>query len=266
MVHVDQFTNGLLNPVLAYVMSCVGMFLGLRCATRARAYAGAARARWHLLAALSIGATGIWVMHNIAMLGFSIPGQTIRYNVTLSILSAVVAIAVVGIGLFIVGFGNGNSAISLVLGALIIGCGVLVSMDYVGMSAMIMPDVVHFNIVVVILSVLVAVVAATVALWAALRVHGIGSTLLASLIMGAAVSGMHYTVMAAVKVYPAPGMAATPTGATVAGFLLPFVIGVSIITLLLTITVALSPTEDEIREENALMERLSRRQQEQIRK
>src|SRR5487761_668701 len=109
MVHVDQFTNGLLNPVLAYVMSCVGMFLGLRCATRARAYVGAARARWHSLAALSIGATGIWVMHNIAMLGFSIPGQTIRYNVTLSILSAAVAIVVVGIGLFIVGFGNGSS-------------------------------------------------------------------------------------------------------------------------------------------------------------
>jgi NO-binding membrane sensor protein with MHYT domain len=267
MEHVDQFTNGLLNPVLAYVMSCVGMFLGLRCAARARAYVGAARAGWHLLAALSIGATGIWVMHNIAMLGFSIPGQTIRYNVPLSVLSAAVAIAVVGIGLFIVGFGNGNSAISLVLGALIIGCGVLVSMDYIGMSAMIMPDVIHFNIVVVILSVLMAVAAAAVALWAALRVHGFRSTLLASLIMGAAVSGMHYTVMAAVKVYPAPdGGAAMPTGASVMEFLLPFVAGVSIITLLLTVTVALSPTEEEIRAENALMERLSRRQQEQVRK
>jgi hypothetical protein len=49
-------------------------------------------------------------------------------------------------------------------------------------------------------------------------------------------------------------------------FLLPFVVGVSIITLLLTVTVALSPTEEEIRAENALMERLSRRQQEQVRK
>jgi NO-binding membrane sensor protein with MHYT domain len=149
---------------------------------------------------------------------------------------------------------------------LIIGCGVLVSIDYIGMSAMIMLDVIHFNVVVVILSVLMAVAAATVALWAALRVHGIGSTLLASLIMGAAVSAMHYTVMAAVKVYPAPDGAPMPTGATVAGFLLPFVIGVSIITLLLTVTVALSPTEEEICAENALMERLSRMQQEQVRK
>jgi NO-binding membrane sensor protein with MHYT domain len=224
---------------------------------------GAARARWQLLAALSIGTTGIWVMHNIAMLGFSIPGQTIRYNIALSILSAVVAIAVVGIGLFIAGFGN--STVSLVAGALIIGCGVLASMDYVGMSAMNMPDSIRYNVVVVILSVLLAVAAATVALWAALRVHGIGSTLVASLIMGAAVSGMHYTVMAAVKVYPAPGMAATPTGATVAGFLLPLVIGVSIVTFVLTVSIALSPTEEEIHAEKALMERLSRRQQEKVR-
>jgi NO-binding membrane sensor protein with MHYT domain len=216
-----------------------------------------------LLAALSIGTTGIWVMHNIAMLGFTIPGQTIRYNITPSILSAVVAIAVVGIGLSIAGFGDSTS--SLVIGALIIGCGVLASMDYVGMSAMIMPDVIHYNVLVVILSVLVAVAAATVALRAALRVHGIGSTLGASLIMGAAVSGMHYTVMAAVKVYPAPGMATTPTGATAAGFLLPLVIGVSVVTFLLTVTIALSPTEEEIHAEKALIERLSRRQQERVR-
>jgi NO-binding membrane sensor protein with MHYT domain len=52
------------------------MFLGLRCADRARAYVGAARARWHLLAALSIGATGIWVMHNIAMLFLARPSAT----------------------------------------------------------------------------------------------------------------------------------------------------------------------------------------------
>jgi hypothetical protein len=78
---------------------------------------------------------------------------------------------------------------------------------------------------------------------------------------------MHYTVMAAVRVYPAPGGAAAMSGgATVMDFLLPFVAGVSIITLLLTVTVAVSPTEEEIRAEKALMERLSRRPTEQVRK
>ena len=85
-------------------MSCVGCFLGLRCTTRARAYQGAARARWLTLAALSIATTGIWVMHFIAMLGFTIPGQTIRLHVPITILSMVIAVIVVGIGTFIVRF------------------------------------------------------------------------------------------------------------------------------------------------------------------
>ena len=56
MVSVDNFTYGLLNPALAYAMSCVGGYLGLRCVTLARAYTGMARARWLCLAAVAIGA------------------------------------------------------------------------------------------------------------------------------------------------------------------------------------------------------------------
>ena len=95
MIHINNFANGALNPAMSYVVSCVGCFLGLRCTTRARAYQGAARARWLTLAALSIGTTGIWVMHFIAMLGFAIPGETIRYNVPFTILSMLIAVVVV---------------------------------------------------------------------------------------------------------------------------------------------------------------------------
>jgi len=76
-VAVHNFSYGLVNPVLGYAMSCLGAFLGLRCVTRARAYTGAARARWLILAAVAIGAGSVWAMHFIAMLGFTIPGQTI---------------------------------------------------------------------------------------------------------------------------------------------------------------------------------------------
>ena len=41
MVAVHNFSYGLLTPALAYVMSCLGCFLGLRCTTRARAVHGA---------------------------------------------------------------------------------------------------------------------------------------------------------------------------------------------------------------------------------
>src|ERR1700729_4237280 len=60
LVHVQNFSYGLVNPVLGFLMSCLGAFIGLRCLTRARAYAGRVRALWLSLAAIAIGATGGW--------------------------------------------------------------------------------------------------------------------------------------------------------------------------------------------------------------
>src|SRR5437868_6942263 len=101
---VDNFSNGLLNPALGYAASCLGAFLGLRCVTRARAYQGVRKASWLILAAVSVGATGIWAMHFIAMLGYTVGGQQILYDVPVTIASMLLAIVVVGAGLFIVGY------------------------------------------------------------------------------------------------------------------------------------------------------------------
>jgi NO-binding membrane sensor protein with MHYT domain len=255
-LHANGFSYGLLTPALGYIMSCLGAFLGLRCTARARALAGAARARWLALAALSIGITGIWVMHFIAMLGYTIPGDVIRYNVPITVASMLIAVAVVGVGLFIVGFG-GDSYRPLLLGGVVAGLGVA-SMHYLGMAALRMPAAMTYNLVLLVLSVVIAIVAATAALWAALRLGGIASTLGAALIMGVAVSGMHYTGMAAMTVRAAaagPGM--LMGGATAEGFLLPLIIGISVLSFALTATIALSPSEAEIRNEADLMERIA---------
>jgi len=258
MVQVHNFSYGLLNPGLAYLTSCLGCFLGLQCTARARAMQGAQRARWLLLAAVSIGATGIWVMHFIAMLGFTIPGQMITYNVPTTIASMVIAVAVVGVGLFIVGFG-GEGPGPLLLGGTIIGIGVA-SMHYLGMWAMRMPDEMGYGTGLLAASVLIAIVAGTAALWAALRLGSLRHTLLASLIMGVAVSGMHYTGMAAMQLRAAPGggMAAMGGGASADAFLLPLILGITILTFLVTAIVTLAPTEAEIREDEALMERIAK--------
>ena len=58
MLTVHNFTYGLLPPALAYVMSCLGAFIGLRCTTRAYAYEGRARANWLAAAAVALGTTG----------------------------------------------------------------------------------------------------------------------------------------------------------------------------------------------------------------
>ena len=84
--------------------------LDARAAATAQAHAsrGASRIRWLLGAAVSIGGTGIWVMHFIAMMGFEVQGTQIRYDVPLTVASAVVAIVVVGTGLFLVSYGRAD--------------------------------------------------------------------------------------------------------------------------------------------------------------
>ena len=255
MLHTNDFSYGLLTPALGYVMSCLGAFLGLRCTTRALAYHGAARARWLVLAAVSIGVTGVWVMHFIAMLGYTIPGQVIRYNIPITVLSMLLAVAVVGVGLFFIGFG-GEGYRPLIIGGVIAGLGVA-SMHYMGMAAMRMDATMTYQLPVLALSVLIAIVAATAALWAALTLRGVWSTLGAAMIMGVAVSGMHYTGMAAMSVHAArAGSGMLMNGATAEGFLLPLIIGISVLSFALTATIVLSPSADEIRSDAALMERI----------
>ena len=254
MLPVHNFSYGLLTPGLAYAMSFLGSFLGLRCTSRSRASTGPARIRWLLVAAFSIGCTGIWVMHFIAMLGFTIPGETIRYNVPVTLLSMLIAVAFVSIGLLIVGLSRATFR-SLLLGGVVTGLGVA-AMHYSGMAAMRMPARVTYNPQLFALSILIAIVAATAALWATLRLGGVWSALGAAAIMGVAVSGMHYTGMAAMRVWSPAGHPMATGGASATAFLLPLIIGVSVTTFVLTATIALSPTADEISQEAELMRKI----------
>jgi NO-binding membrane sensor protein with MHYT domain len=255
MLTVHNFTYGLITPVVSYVMSCMGAFIGLRCTTRAYAYQGRARVRWLAAAAIAIGTTGIWVMHFIAMLGYTIPGMTIHYNVPITIVSMLIAVVVVFAGLLIVGFGRPGWR-NLLLAGLITGIGVA-SMHYVGMAAMEMKASESYKPSLFALSIVIAVVAATAALWAALRLRGYWHTVIAALIMGVAVSGMHYTGMAALLVHSADGRTVSVAAPTAAGFLLPLIIGIGVVALVFAGVLAFSPTNEEIREDAALMARIN---------
>ena len=191
-------------------------------------------------------------MHFIAMLGFTIPGQQILYNVPITIASMLIAIAVVGVGLFIVGYGNGGW-VPLLTGGVIVGVGVA-TMHYMGMAAMVMQGSMHYDALLFILSVIIAIVAGTAALWAGTRVRGVAATVAASLIMGVAVSGMHYTGMAAMRV--SPGSMSAMSGSSAPSFLVPLLLGISLVTFVLTIIISLSPTEDEIKADALLQHRM----------
>jgi NO-binding membrane sensor protein with MHYT domain len=256
MLATNNFTFGLLTPVLAYVMSCVGGFIGLRCTTRAYAYEGAARIRWLALAAVSIGVTGIWVMHFIGMLGYSVAGQTVHFNVAVTVISLFIAVVVVFGGLLIVGLGRPTNR-NVVIAGVITGIGVS-AMHYVGMAAIEMQATMKYSVPLVAVSVLIGVVAATAALWAALRLRGLWSTLGAAMIFGIGVSAMHYTGVAAMQMDRlAPGAHVAASGPTAEGFLLPLLIGIGVISIIMSALLVFSPTENEIREDAALMSRIN---------
>jgi len=255
MLSVHNFSYGLLTPGLAYLMSVVGSFLGLRCTSRSQASTGRARVRWLLVGGGSIGITGIWVMHFIAMLGFTIPTETIHYNVPVTLLSMLIAVAFVSIGLLIVGLSQTMTFRSLLLGGVVTGLGVA-AMHYSGMEAMRMDGRMSYAPGLFALSIVIAIVAATAALWFALRLGGFWPGFGAALIMGVAVSGMHYTGMAAMRVYAPDGSPMAMSGADASAFLLPLIVGVSVTTFVLTAAIALSPTAAEITEEAELMRKI----------
>lgn len=100
---IDGFNYGAVTPVAAYLMACLGSALGLRCTTRSLRTERSWKPGWLALGATSIG-SGIWTMHFIAMIGFQVEEVSIGYDVPTTLASLAVAIVVVGVGVFIVGY------------------------------------------------------------------------------------------------------------------------------------------------------------------
>ncbi|MFE1592627.1 MHYT domain-containing protein [Nocardia sp. NPDC058705] len=238
MLHIEHFNNGWMNPVLAFGLSFIGSVLGLRCAVHAKS--SSTPLGWLIAAAVALGGAAIWVMHFTAMLGFSIDRMPVRYDVPLTLLSAVIAIVVVLIGLTIV-TGGGNEWVTLPFGGAITGLGVA-AMHYLGMWAMRAQVVIEYDPALAALSLVIAVVAATAALWFMLHVRGLLMTISAALVMGIAVCGMHYTAMAAMRVHHGDAMAEVD-GVTPVQLLLPLIATVSLVITGLVIVVGLAELE-----------------------
>lgn len=239
MLEVNHFTYGWLTPALAYLMSVTGSLLALRCMVRARI--SSRPDGWIVTAAIALGGTGIWVMHFIAMLGFSVRNATIRYNIPITLVSAAIAMAVVWVGLSIVLRRQGGGY-ALLTGGTVTGLGVG-AMHYAGMYAMKTDVAVHYDPWIVLLSLIIAVVAATAALWFALHVRGLAATVGAALIMGLAVCGMHYTGMFAMQAQMT-GHLHAPGGAQAHQLLTPLIVGVSMVTLLLLLQVGITDVDE----------------------
>jgi NO-binding membrane sensor protein with MHYT domain len=253
--HLTLFAYGWVTPAFAFLCSFLGCLLGLIATARARMVSsGARRARWLVLAAWAIGGTGIWVMHFVAMIGFNVNGSDVSFNLAQTIASWLTAVIVVGIGLFIVGYGK-PSALKIIFGGVLTGGGVA-AMHYSGMDAMQMNGTVTYNHSLVEASVVIAIVASTVALWFTVAIRRTLGIIVAALIMAVAVCSMHFTGMAALRVQV--NTATAPLGGTAPStLLLPIFVFVMIVVIALAYALLNSPSERDTAQLDELSARIA---------
>lgn len=241
-----HFTYGWLNPVMGLAFAAAGSFLGLSASRFARAAPSTGvRLRWTLLAALAIGGIGIWMMHFIAMIGFTVADARIAYDPALTAASFALAVLAVGFGLFASGSERAGRP-RLLLGGLVCGAGV-VGMHYTGMAAVATGGRVVYDPALVAASAVVAVVASTVALRFTAVVSRRGTMALASAVMSLAVVGMHYTGMAAVRVEGPPS--AGVAGIDPLVLLLPILVLALVAIVGMVFGVLASPSLDHVGDE-----------------
>jgi NO-binding membrane sensor protein with MHYT domain len=243
---IEHFSYGYFTLPIAFLVSMTGSALGLLVARHARRNERPGRrALWLVLAAFAIGGTGIWVMHFVAMLGFAVEKVELRYDPLLTTLSALVAVAVVACGLLVIGLGR-YSTWKLALAGLFTGAGVA-AMHYLGMAAVSADVLLSHALPYVVAAVVIAVVAATTALWLSWRVERAASIWLAAIVMALAVNLMHYTAMFGVETG-----GESPSGAHGVhsmDLVFPMAILTAIVLLILVYAVVIVPTDAEMRTE-----------------
>jgi PAS domain S-box-containing protein len=187
---------------LSILIAVLASYTALDLGGRIRIATGWSSRAWIAAASVAMGG-GIWSMHFIAMLAFQTT-MAVTYDFALTLLSLLLAVAVTAAGFAVVGR-KGARRTDTALGGLFMGLGV-VGMHYTGMAAMEMPADLQYDWLLVALSVVIAIGAATVALWLAGQQQNLPWKMVAAVAMGLAIAGMHYTGMAAATFTAAAGM------------------------------------------------------------
>ncbi len=143
-------------------------------------------------AAFAIGGS-IWSMHFVAMLAVQLP-IVIRYDVLMTLISGLVSVLMTAVALLIVSTGA-NSFRRIVIAGIIMGLGIS-SMHYVGMAAIRGNCNISYSYAWVAISIGIGIAASTASLWSAMALHGAWRRIVAALVMGISISGVHYTSMA----------------------------------------------------------------------
>jgi PAS domain S-box-containing protein len=194
-----DFNLGLV--LLSYLVAVTASHVTLLLAARVRDPNAANWKLWVLCGGFAMG-IGIWSMHFVATLALKLPIQ-VMYDLSLTALSWVFAIVACGAAFIVLRRLTGKHREFLLPGALI-GIGIA-SMHYTGDASMRLSPGIQYDPLLFVASVLIAIGAATLALWIAFHLakqRAVFTNFGAALVMGAAVVGMHFTAVAAAKFHP----------------------------------------------------------------
>jgi NO-binding membrane sensor protein with MHYT domain/CheY-like chemotaxis protein len=185
--------HDLMLVILSYIVAFLASYTALDMGERVGNATSRARKFWLAGSAVVLGG-GIWSMHFIAMLALQV-ALPVTYELHLTVASLFIAIGLTWLGFLIVSRGRVTLP-RLFAAGFVVGIGVA-AMHYTGMAAMRIDAAVYYDPFLFTLSIVIAVVAATVALWLAFGVRNWWQNLAAATVMAAAICGMHYTGMAA---------------------------------------------------------------------
>jgi diguanylate cyclase (GGDEF)-like protein/PAS domain S-box-containing protein len=234
--------QGHYNPLLVSLSVAVAIFAAYAALLVAQllptAATAARRGAWLAAGGLCLG-LGIWAMHFVGMLAFALPCAT-GYGTGLTLLSTVPGMLASALALHVISQGA-PSPRRLWLAGTLLGAGIG-AMHYTGMAAMQFDGMIQYDLRLFLLSIVVAVVLATLALWLKFRLGRLqgrwrpASPLWSSCVMGLAVAGMHYTAMAAAYFVRGAGGAGAAAGAHIS----PTVLAASVLvftSLLIVVTI-----------------------------
>jgi two-component system sensor histidine kinase/response regulator len=192
-----------LQVALSVLLAVAASYAALDLAGRVTAARGRMRVAWLSGGALVMG-IGIWSMHYVGVLAFQLP-VVVRYHWPTVLLSLIAGIACSAFALIAVSWRKMRLAYALA-GSLFMGGGI-VALHYIGITAMRLAARSQFDRFLVGLSVALAVIFSLIALWLAFYFRSEPHNALlrkaaSAVIMGAAISAMHYTAMAAVTFVP----------------------------------------------------------------
>ena len=223
--------------LVSILVAAFASYTALDLASHITASRGRAARAWLWGGAFAMG-VGIWSMHFIGMLAFNSP-IPLGYELSTTLLSLLIAISASSFALYVASRPSLTWQL-LTTAGVIMGIAI-VSMHYVGMAAIVLdPPITHAPLL-VIASVAIAIVASLIALAVAfkLRRNSRWSRVTkpaSALVMGLAISGMHYTAMAAVHISP---YAVCLSGAVTDKFWLAGAVAAATLVVLL-VTLALS--------------------------